>query len=1209
MVARALLCLVGLIAPQASSSHNLLKNRSSTSHASTSTAGPDDVTVGVHAAALGGYLQGLMDREVGTPLLQSLLNQLPYSSYPRNDSQTVFHIAQALESKVAVLSSMVRELREVADHLPSFPSSVPCCSLPAGQGRHYTKLGVAVQETLCELSSPLTNLPRTSSPVSSELSLLLHRHLSTPGLLWQFLLHPSGQEVIYPSPRGSCKSTSPHGHLLPRALNPYPRRTVILLDTAAYLTASQSGLAISAAQYLLSSLSPSDQAAVFLTSTNRALVPPNCRGGNSLFHPPLLLPLLDQIVSSSTNSQLQTTLTSALSVLFNSTSKPLPAQIVVISTLERLSTASSSLKQATARLPLTSTSVIVIQPVGPPQEIPTSLLKPHYVISPNTHIPSALEGWYQAPPPQDHKSPTPLFLPLQPDPLTSLQAVALSLPSSVGLVGIIVDLRAIAEEVIFQPSTGGGQAFLIGSEGKILAESSPSGEEVASYEPEKLLSTLKSRSNGKKRLGRVVYTWRKVQGSPYTVVLASAFNAPNQVLQIKNSNFVTLFHQALRLRPVVYSREGTDFQYHELILAGTSKLCRHLREAASMQAAALFLSPTAFSNPYGRVAGEEVPLRTQSFMAFLTDPTRLIANPGLRPGVRPDAATSATLVSHWRTQVATSPLNNYIVRRRVATAHGVLLSYPGTRFNSQDKDFTMEPWYLNAASQPGVLVVSAPSLDAGGAGYVVTMSQAIIQGNVSSGTSQPVAGVVSVDLTLGYFFKIINDSVLGARCDQDGTRCFLMERGGYLVSQPAHFQGARHITSAEPVVASALLALEEVMVKSECRRREDNTLQRLFTINLEQEEVLKSSKDSCTKWELSRVPGSSLILGVVKEEKRSCQASPAFCWCSTVDRTCLDCQRMEQGECECPCECPLQDLGCPADATQPPYCPPMASPPPSGVRHSTVRIDRLPPCIHTDCESLVSEDQCYGVLGCNWCSLAPDGYTSLANPFCARQEICYSGILSSLSPYSKLTDRVQVSPRSGDGDDQLLRASPIGPVAGGIMAFFLLLAATAWGYRHWSVSERRLLSGTGSLRVSLEEEGPDQQLHNGAHHNFGLGGGEAGIMPVVSPYRMNPGYRRPRAAGTDSSDHGYSTMTPFGDQDSEIMSCLGEPPPRKKTQAGQASVQSVTSGASSRGSSPTMQEEMARLVTSLPKKEEPVPGITVLPHQIVVAALVHKVEA
>jgi hypothetical protein len=36
-------------------------------------------------------------------------------------------------------------------------------------------------------------------------------------------------------------------------------------------------------------------------------------------------------------------------------------------------------------------------------------------------------------------------------------------------------------------------------------------------------------------------------------------------------------------------------------------------------------------------------------------------------------------------------------------------------------------------------------------------------------------------------------------------------------------------------------------------------------------------------------------------------------------------------------------------------------------------------------------------------------------------------------------------------------------------------------------------------------------------------------ISVVSPYRMNPGYRRPKPPGTDS-DHGYSTMTPYGDQ-------------------------------------------------------------------------------
>jgi|FrelakmetLWP11LW_1041352.scaffolds.fasta_scaffold481623_1 hypothetical protein len=52
--------------------------------------------------------------------------------------------------------------------------------------------------------------------------------------------------------------------------------------------------------------------------------------------------------------------------------------------------------------------------------------------------------------------------------------------------------------------------------------------------------------------------------------------------------------------------------------------------------------------------------------------------------------------------------------------------------------------------------------------------------------------------------------------------------------------------------------------------------------------------------------------------------------------------------------------------------------------------------------------------------------------------------------------------------------------------------------------------------------------------------GHAGILRIgpnsetVSPYQMNPSYRRP-PPGTDS-DHGYSTMTPLGgDIDSEIV--------------------------------------------------------------------------
>ena len=531
MLAGALLCL-GLVASLqtavATSSQYLLRNHSSTLFASTTIAAAEEVTVGMHAAALGQYLQGLMDREVGAPLLQSLLNQLPYSSHPRNDSQTVFDIATALEARVAALTSMIRELQDVSQALPSFPASTSCCSLPPGQARHHTRLGIAVQERLCEISSlPAVSPTSKIVQIPSKLTSLLRQHLSTPGLLWQVFLDPSGREMIYPSPRTSCTSTSPHSHLLPVTLNPLPRRTIILLDTAAPLSASQFRLAISAARHLLSSLNPLDQAAVFLTSTSRALSPLNCQVGASLLPPSLLLSLLDQLVDSSTNAPLLPAFTSALSVLFNSTSKPLPAQIVVISTLSRLTAASSSLQHATASLPSTAIAAVVLQPLGLPQTIPLTLIQPHYVISINTQISSALEGWYQAPSPPS--SLTPHFTSSQVDPLTSLPTVALTLPSPIGVVGLIVDLRALAEEVIFRTSTGGGRVFLLDSEGKLVAESGPAGGNSTKFEPEKLSSQLQTRPNGRKSLGHVDYTWRKVKGSPFSVVLASPANSPKEV--------------------------------------------------------------------------------------------------------------------------------------------------------------------------------------------------------------------------------------------------------------------------------------------------------------------------------------------------------------------------------------------------------------------------------------------------------------------------------------------------------------------------------------------------------------------------------------------------------------------------------------------------------------------------------------------------------
>merc|ERR1719270_3070919 len=174
---------------------------------------------------------------------------------------------------------------------------------------------------------------------------------------------------------------------------------------------------------------------------------------------------------------------------------------------------------------------------------------------------------------------------------------------------------------------------------------------------------------------------------------------------------------------------------------------------------------------------------------------------------------------------------------------------------------------------------------------------------------------------------------------------------------------------------------------------------------------------------------------------------------------------------------------------------------------------------------------------------------------------------------------------ASESERPLFRASPIGPVAGGIMAFFVLLALIGWAYRHWSRGERRLLVNSSDQdRVIMdggyEEDTPeDISGGSGGHNNYTL---HHNSITVVSPYRMNPGYRRPRPTPGTDSDHGYSTMTPYGDQDSEIMSCLGDgrEVPSVNIQSRREkfrtrnpiSLQSVTSGVSSRASSPAHME-------------------------------------
>ena len=119
-----------------------------------------------------------------------------------------------------------------------------------------------------------------------------------------------------------------------------------------------------------------------------------------------------------------------------------------------------------------------------------------------------------------------------------------------------------------------------------------------------------------------------------------------------------------------------------------------------------------------------------------------------------------------------------------------------------------------------------------------------------------------------------------------------------------------------------------------------------------------------------------------------------------MNRLCLNCKRMEQTECECPCECSLYNDGC----TQPnvSHLESCTASYEEGFVNANVdwsQISTLKPCPTINCKNYETDVQCMGIVGCQWCSVDADGESPLQRPFCSDMNICFKGVLGSFLPY------------------------------------------------------------------------------------------------------------------------------------------------------------------------------------------------------------------
>ncbi|XP_077499250.1 LOW QUALITY PROTEIN: VWFA and cache domain-containing protein 1 [Amblyomma americanum] len=627
------------------------------------------------------------------------------------------------------------------------------------------------------------------------------------------------------------------------------------------------------------------------------------------------------------------------------------------------------------------------------------------------------------------------------------------------------------------------------------------------------------------QLSEVVYRWTRVAGTPYIIAIVS----------LKPSR-----QQPVLRGTAAGDAPGGEFYYHRLDLVAPPQLCRHMKQLSTLAGSTLFLSAACFLSPFEYLSQEETKSRVQGYMAYLIDTTMLIANPGLKPDVRDEVLAIARITPEWKRTFESSEFTKHVVRRWPATSCGAMVAYPGTVLE-RSYDPTEREWYTRALEHPGKVVLTAPYLDMGGAGYIVTLSHTIYQAKPDAlhSPSDAVVAVIGMDLTLGYFYKLLTVNM--EVCEQDKIACFIVDDSGYLIAHPSLMEPTlksagleqQHITRKEPLVVSDIANHKGFMKKKECNHYGDWTVQRFYKLNTSLEGILTNSVhgEHCAKYQITAIPGTNAFLGIVNH---TCDTVRAFCPCSMVDRLCLNCHRMEQRDCECPCECPLQMNLCTGDLAhnedRSSNCPRFARPP-QLPKLESYHFDSLQQCFNSECSARMSEKDCSGVLGCEWCSVDMDGETALKTPFCHEQPKCFGGVLGARTPYAD-----EIIGALGD-DFPYIRSTPLGPVAGGMIGAFCLVAFLVYCYKnrvtrssssHYALSYPSAPLQGGQVFHDIDDSDFHASPSPVGPHNLSLAGCTYDNRVVVSPYRVNTAYRRP--PGGDS-DHGYSTMTPHEDSE------------------------------------------------------------------------------
>ena len=221
------------------------------------------------------------------------------------------------------------------------------------------------------------------------------------------------------------------------------------------------------------------------------------------------------------------------------------------------------------------------------------------------------------------------------------------------------------------------------------------------------------------------------------------------------------------------------------------------------------------------------------------------------------------------------PIRDLPLFRYIGTNSGVFLNSPSGRLVSR-YDPRVRGWYQQARLdvQSPKLTLTAPYVDAFTNDLIQTLSKPLIVGGKASKT---LFGVTGVDFYLSGIRKLFNDAVT---CPS-GSRCFLIDRGGFLLLDPLDDNA---LQTPEPLFFgdrnSELAALEEalvarkVMIRSQCINYNSINVETFYSLRSLTTAVSGEFLCGRGSFVVAPVPNATFFLVVVSNVEQVCQSSP-----------------------------------------------------------------------------------------------------------------------------------------------------------------------------------------------------------------------------------------------------------------------------------------------------------------------------------------------